>query len=54
MLEQLKNLHAQALDELKKVNNPRELELWRVRHLGKKSSLTQILRSLAALPLEER
>jgi phenylalanyl-tRNA synthetase alpha chain len=54
MLEQLKDLHTQALDELNKVGNPRELELWRVRHLGKKSNLTKVLRSLAALPLEER
>ena len=54
MQEQLKELHTQALDELDQVNNPRELELWRVRHLGKKSSLIQILRSLAVLPLEER
>ncbi|MGD2065221.1 MAG: phenylalanine--tRNA ligase subunit alpha [Dehalococcoidia bacterium] len=54
MLEQLKDFHTQALDELSKVSNPRELELWRVRHLGKKSNLTKILRSLATLPLEER
>ena len=54
MLEQVKDLHAQALEELNKVGNLRELELWRVQHLGKKSKLTQILRSLAALPLEER
>lgn len=55
MLEQqLEELHIQALDELKTVDEPGKLELWRVRYLGKKSSLTQILRSLAALPLEER
>jgi phenylalanyl-tRNA synthetase alpha chain len=54
MLEQLKDLRTQALDELNKVDNPRELELWRVRHLGKKSNLTKILRSLTTLPLEER
>ena len=54
MLEQLKDLHSQALEELSKAENPRELELWRVRHLGKKGSLTKVLRSLAALPLEER
>ncbi|MFC1969709.1 phenylalanine--tRNA ligase subunit alpha [Chloroflexota bacterium] len=53
-MEQLKGLHTQALDELNKVDNLRELESWRVRYLGKKSSLTQILRSLATLPLEER
>src|SRR4030042_1687509 len=54
MLERLKGLRAQALEELNKVGNPRELESWRIRYLGKKSNLTQILRSLAALPLEER
>ena len=54
MLEQLRDLRAQALEELNKVGNPRELELWRVRYLGKKSNLTQILRSLATLALEER
>ena len=54
MLEQLRDLHAQALDELDKIDNSRELELWRIRHLGKKSTLTKILRSLATLPLEER
>jgi phenylalanyl-tRNA synthetase alpha chain len=55
MLEQqLEELHIQALDELKTVDEPGKLELWRVRYLGKKSSLTQILRALATLPLEER
>jgi phenylalanyl-tRNA synthetase alpha chain len=54
MLNQLKNLRAQALDELNDVDGPNELEQWRVRHLGRKSSLTQILRSLSALPIEER
>ena len=54
MLEQLEDLRARALEELNKVGNPRELELWRVRYLGKKSNLTQILRSLASLALEER
>jgi phenylalanyl-tRNA synthetase alpha chain len=54
MLQRLKDLRVQALGELNKIGNPRELELWRIRYLGKKSNLTQILRSLAALPLEER
>jgi phenylalanyl-tRNA synthetase alpha chain len=54
MLEQLRDLRTQALDELDKVDNSRELELWRIRHLGKKSTLTEILRSLATLPLAER
>jgi phenylalanyl-tRNA synthetase alpha chain len=54
MLNQLKDLRAQALDDLNNVDSPNELELWRVRYLGKKGSLTQILRSLSALPIEER
>jgi len=54
MLEQLKDLHAQALQELGGVADPQALELWRVRYLGKKSGLTQVLRSLATLPLQER
>ena len=54
MLEQLNDLRARALEELNRVDGTRELELWRIRHLGKKSTLTQILRSLAGLPLEER
>jgi phenylalanyl-tRNA synthetase alpha chain len=54
MLNQLKDLRARALNELNDVDSPNELELWRVRHLGKKSSLTQILRSLSVLPIEER
>lgn len=34
--------------------DPQALESWRVRYLGKKSRLTQVLRSLGMLPLEER
>ncbi|MBE0430396.1 MAG: phenylalanine--tRNA ligase subunit alpha [Dehalococcoidia bacterium] len=54
MLEQLKDIHRQAVEELDGVADAKALELWRVRYLGKKSSLTGALRSLAALPLEER
>jgi phenylalanyl-tRNA synthetase alpha chain len=54
MLEQLKDLGAQALEELNKIDDLRELESWRVRYLGKKSSLTQSLRSLSTLPLDKR
>jgi phenylalanyl-tRNA synthetase alpha chain len=54
MLKQLKDLYARALEELNGVDNPSELEVWRVRYLGKKSSLTQILRTLSSLPMEER
>jgi phenylalanyl-tRNA synthetase alpha chain len=54
MLERLKDLRVRALEELNKIGNARELELWRVRYLGKRSDLTQVLRSLTALALEER
>ncbi len=54
MLKQLEELKTKALGELGGISNSKELESWRVLYLGKKSSLTQILRGLAALPLEER
>ncbi len=54
MLEQLEELHTKALNELDKIGNLAELESWRVRYLGKKTGLPQILRSLPNLSLEER
>ena len=54
MIQQLDELKTKALQELDKIQDVKELESWRVRYLGKKSPLTQILRSLATLPLEER
>ena len=54
MLDQLKELQLNALQELAEVNHIKELESWRVRYLGKKSELIEVLRSLAALSLAER
>ncbi len=54
MLEHLEELYKTALDELRKIENLADLELWRVRYLGKKSALIQSLRSLKTLPLDER
>jgi len=54
MLQQLEELKLKALQELEGINDAKELETWRVRYLGKKSPLTGVLRSLAALPIEER
>lgn len=54
MLEQLEKLHLEAIDKLNCVSEAKELELWRIRYLGKKSQLTQFLRSVGSLPLEER
>jgi len=54
MLDQLKELQLNALQELAKVSNIKGLESWRVRYLGKKSELIKVLRSLATLSLAER
>ena len=54
MLNQVEELASKASAELGKVTDVNELEAWRIRYLGRKSSLIQILRSVAALPLEER
>jgi phenylalanyl-tRNA synthetase alpha chain len=54
MTEQIEELKQRALQELEGIGNDKDLETWRVHYLGKKSPLTQILRSLAALSIEER
>lgn len=54
MRNQIEELKRKALQELKSVDNAKDLEAWRVRYLGKKSPLTQILRGLANLSIEER
>ena len=51
---QLEELHLEALAQLNRVGELKELEPWRIHYLGKKGKLTQILRCLSALPLEER
>ena len=43
-----------ALTELAGLDQTKGLEEWRIAYLGKKSRLTELLRSLATLPLEER
>jgi len=54
MLNQVEELASKAFDELDKVTDAKDLEAWRIRYLGRKSTLIQILRSLATLPPEER
>jgi phenylalanyl-tRNA synthetase alpha chain len=54
MLQLLADLEARALGELDVVTSTAELDGWRVRYLGRKSQLTQFLRQIAALPLEEK
>jgi len=54
MLDKLNELRSGAIDELSLLGDLTELEAWRVRYLGKKGALTQLLRGLAALPLTEK
>ncbi len=54
MPRELEELASQAFEELDKISDPKELETWQIRYLGKKSPLMQLLHSLATLPLEER
>ncbi len=54
MLNQIEELASKAFDELGKGITAEELEAWRVRYLGRKSTIVQALRSLATLSLEER
>ncbi len=54
MISKLEALRERALSELSDTDSPGDLEAWRVRYLGRKSELTQILRSLGSLPLEEK
>ena len=54
MIEQLEEIRAKATAELAGITDAGKLEEWRVAYLGKRSPLTQALRSLGSLPLEER
>ena len=54
MLQRVEEIKAEALKQLDAIDNVKELEAWRVHYLGKKSPLTQILRGLSTLPIEER
>ncbi|MBC9783759.1 phenylalanine--tRNA ligase subunit alpha [Heliobacterium chlorum] len=54
MREQLERIRLQAADELQGVEGTEALQDWRVRYLGKKGELTQILRGMGAVPAEER
>jgi len=52
--QQINELLHTALAELGGMTQDKQLEDWRVSYLGKKSRLTELLRSLASLPIEER
>ncbi len=54
MKEQLEALRREALAELETLETPKKLEDFRVRYMGKKGSVTGLLRGMGALPAEER
>lgn len=54
MKEKLEALREKALGELETLETPKELEEFRVRLLGKKGEVTELLRGMGALPAEER
>lgn len=54
MLQKLAEINSRATDELRGLSDLKELETWRVRYLGKKSELTQLLRGLSSLPMDKR
>ena len=51
---QVKSLESIALQNIRQARTPEELELLRVKYLGRKGDLTAILRSLGKLDPEER
>jgi len=51
---QITELRESALKDLGTIGQTAELESWRVRYLGKKSRLSDLLRSLSGLPVEVR
>ena len=54
MKEQLLELEARALEEIAAVDDPAELENFRIKYLGKKGQLTSIMKNMGGLPPDER
>jgi phenylalanyl-tRNA synthetase alpha chain len=54
MLKTIEEIQARAQAELANIKDSASLENWRVIYLGKKSELTQVLRSISTLSIEEK
>jgi phenylalanyl-tRNA synthetase alpha chain len=54
ILSELQTLKETALSELENINALEQLESWRITYLGKKSKLTDILRSLSIYEMSDR
>jgi phenylalanyl-tRNA synthetase alpha chain len=54
MLNQLESQYSEARAELLNVRDSEALHAWEIKYLGKKGTVTQLLRSTGQLPAEER
>ena len=54
MREELEKLHSEVLNSISQASTEKEISDIRVRYLGKKGTITQLLKSLGALPESER
>jgi len=54
MIEAVQGLKSRSLEELAGLSDLKGLEAWRVTYLGRKGELTQMLRGLSALPIDQR
>ena len=54
MKEEIENIRNNAVKEIEIASDAKELELLRVKYLGKKGELTAILRGMGGLSPEER
>jgi phenylalanyl-tRNA synthetase alpha chain len=54
MLNQLESQYTEALSELESITDSEALHAWEIKYLGKKGSVTLLLRSTGQLPSEER
>jgi phenylalanyl-tRNA synthetase alpha chain len=54
MLEQFETTGKEALDELRGIQDPKALEDYRIKYLGRKGLVTQLLSQIGKLPKEEK
>ncbi|NQU16554.1 MAG: phenylalanine--tRNA ligase subunit alpha [Candidatus Saganbacteria bacterium] len=54
MVERIKAVEDEAISRLNEIKNLQELEAWRIRYLGKKGLLTELVKNLKNIPTEDR
>jgi len=54
MLEEFEKIGKAALEEMKKVTDPEVLERFRIKYLGRKGKITQMLSQIGRFPAEQR